>query len=425
MSEIGATGAPQEMSPPPRHWLSAGAALVHQPDAVLGASIMEHQLPAGLPNRFLHQAEGTKPRLALIPNPPLVLNQFRHMVDMSVKVRIQGMTRQQMVLPYPSGHHSDTVYFEAPAGTSVRAWSPHIAPDKLMNFLLSADPGSTKWIEIAVQLNFPAGTYNRRMAGAFVRDGSGDIFVAHRGKLTKGKAGLPKDQVFREFAASTVEAADNGKTSRIILIAGLKAPELADRLWEFAEEAREVATRIGEELHGDRQTQATGGAPSGGTAIDGPGGASDADASTSPAESLLKLRCYFDEYSGEGRTKGHGGGTRTVEHGAVVRALELLLRNKGSSQKAQAIDLAIVATSTVDLFEVKTSARTTDVYTGVGQLLIHGECIEELLRLTVKRYLVLPREPKVSHSRAISGRADIKVVTYQKKGSKYQFTGLN
>lgn len=337
--------------------------------------------------------------------------------------------KESREITYPAGHHTGTVYFESPAGTSVRAWSPHIAPDKLLNFVLSADPGSTKWIEIAVQLNFPAGTYNRRMAGAFVRDGSGDIFVAHRGKLTKGNAGLPKDKVFREFAAYAVEAADNGKTSRVILIAGLNDPELADRLWEFAEEAREVATRLGEELHGHGQSQSTSGAPSGGTVIGGPGGARGADASgqqpASSAERLLKLRGYFDEYSGEGRTKGHGGGKRTVEHGAVVRALEFLLRSKGSSQKAQAIDLAIVATSKVDLFEVKTSARTTDVYTGVGQLVIHGECIKELLGLTVKRYLVLPGEPKVSYSRAISGKAGIKVVTYQKKGSKYQFTGLN
>lgn len=350
--------------------------------------------------------------------------------QLAKQLRATLQYKESREITYPAGHHTGTVYFEAQAGTSVRAWSPHIARDKLLNFVLSADPGSTKWIEIAVQLNFPAGTYNRRMAGAFVRDGSGDIFVAHRGKLTKGNAGLPKDKVFREFAASAVEAADNGKTSRVILIAGLKDPELADRLWEFAEEAREVATRLGQELHGDRQSQSTGGARSGGTVIGGLGGASGADAGggqrpASPAERLLKLRGYFDEYSGEGRTKGHGGGKRTVEHGAVVRALEGLLRSKGSSQKAQAIDLAIVATAKVDLFEVKTSARTTDMYTGVGQLVIHGECIKELLGLAVKRYLVLPGEPKASHSRAISGKADTKVVTYQKKGSKYQFTGLN
>lgn len=105
--------------------------------------------------------------------------------------------------------------------------------------------------------------------------------------------------------------------------------------------------------------------------------------------------------------------------------MELLLRSQGSSQKAQAIDLAIVAKSKVDLFEVKTSVRTTDIYAGIGQLVIHGACIEELLGLMVKRYLVLSGEPKASHSKAIRDKADIKVVTYQKNGSKYQFTGLN
>ena len=352
--------------------------------------------------------------------------------QLAKQLRVTFQHKESREITYPAGHHTGMVYFEASAGASVRAWSPHVAPDKLLNFVLSADPGSTKWIEIAVQLNFPAGTYNRRMAGAFVRDASGEVFVAHRGKLTKGNAGLPKDKVFREFAASAVEADDNGQTSRVILIAGLNDPALADRLWEFAEEAREVATRLGEELHGDGRSLSTDKAPSGGTvvgALGGPGGVSvvgvGGQQPSSPAERLLRLRGYFDEYFGEGRTKGHGGGKRTVEHGTVVRALELALRSKGSSQKAQAIDLAIIATSKVDLFEVKTSTRTTDVYTGVGQLVIHGECIKELLGLAVTRYLVLPGEPKASHSRAISGKAVIKVVTYQKKGSKYQFTGLN
>ncbi|WP_233888723.1 hypothetical protein [Paraburkholderia flagellata] len=335
--------------------------------------------------------------------------------------------RESREITYPSNLHTGTVYFETSAGASVRAWSPRVAPGKLENFFLFADPGSTNRIEIEVQLTFPAGTYNRRAAGAFVRDGSGDIFVAHRGNLTKGTAGLPKAKVFREFAASVVEAADKPKSSRVILIAGLKAPDLADQLWEFAKQAREVATQLGEERNSDAG-QSTGGAPSGGTGTGGlgkPRGAGAGGQPASPADRQMKLRAYFDEYSGEGHTKGHGGGKRTVEHGAVVRALELYLRNKGSSQKAQAIDLAIVATSRVDLFEVKTSARTTDVYTGVGQLLIHGECIKELLGLVVKRHLVLPGEPKASHGRAISGKANITVVTYQKKGSRYQFTGLN
>lgn len=352
--------------------------------------------------------------------------------QLAKQLRATFRYKERREITYPSGHHSDMVHFEAPTGANVRAWLSHVEPDKLLNYLSSAEPGSNKWIEISVQLNFPAGSYNRRVAGAFVKDRSGDVFVAHRGKLTKGNAGLPKDKVFREFAASTVEADDDGKTSKVILISALKAPDLADQLWGFAEEAREVATRLGEELHGHEPNRSAGNAQPSKTVISSPGSSGgtngvDADGRqpASSAERLLKLRNYFDEPSGEGQAKGHGDGKRIVEHGAVVRALELLLRSKGSSQKAQAIDLAVIAPSKVELFEVKTSARTTDVYTGVGQLIIHGECIKDLLGLAVKRYLVLPGQPKADHSRAISGKTDIKVVTYQKNGSKYLFTGLN
>jgi len=319
-------------------------------------------------------------------------------------------------ITYPAGHHSGTVYFEASSGVDVRAWSPRSEPGKLLNFVLAGAPRSNKWIEITVQLNFPAGTYNRRMAGAFVRDDSGEIFVAHRGKLTKGKAGLPKDHVFREFSSRTVRAEDLGKISRVILISELDDPALADRLWDFAVEAREVAIKLGEELHGGGAHPSP---PDSGSVSD------DTDEwPPAPTERLLRLRAYFDEYSGETTHKGHGGGKRTVEHGDVVRALEALLRSRGTSQKAQAIDLALVATAEVDLFEVKTSARTTDVYTGVGQLLIHGECIRELLGLPVKRHLVLPEKPKASHGKHISRKGDTNIVTFQKVGGSYRFSGL-
>jgi len=202
----------------------------------------------------------------------------------------------------------------------------------------------------------------------------------------------------------------------LILIAGLDDPSLADRLWEFAEEAREVATRIGAEQNdgAEDQTPPPGGSPKPPT----PG--KKAPALKDP---MLTLRDYFDEYSGEGQMKGHGNGMRTVEHGDIVRALEAKLRSSGSSQKALAIDLAIVAKE-VDLFEVKTSAGTTDVYTGVGQLLIHGECIHAVLGLPVRRHLVLPTQPRESHRKHITRKAGINIVTFAKEGIGYRFVGL-
>jgi hypothetical protein len=325
--------------------------------------------------------------------------------------------RRTREITYPAGHHTGTVYFETASGTGVRAWSPATGPDKLSNFLLTGDPAESAWMQIDVQMNFPAGSYNRRMAGAFVVDGNGDVLVAHRGKLTKGKAGLAKAKVFREFAAQTEEADDDGQPSTVILIAALDDPKLADRLWAFAAEARDVATRIGAAVgDDDGDNDSSTGESSLGT--------SERKPSSTRKDPLLKLRDYFDEYAGEGSSKGHSGGKRTVEHGDVVKALEAKLRASGSSQKAQAIDLAIVAEE-VDLYEVKTSARTTDVYTGVGQLLIHGECIRELLELPVRRHLVLPSAPRASHGKHIAKKGAIRIVTYEKTEAGFQFNGLS
>lgn len=323
--------------------------------------------------------------------------------------------RQEREITYPSGHFNSTVYFESASGANVRAWSPYSEDNKLGNFLLSGNPTSSHWMEIEVQLNFPARTYNRKVAGAFVTDSKGDVFIAHRGKLTKGRAGLKKAKVFREFASRTIEAHDGNRSSRLILIAALDASELADRLWEFAEEAREVATRLGAEQDDETEDET----PQSGSSLNPTPGKKV----PSVKVPMLRLRDYFDEYAGEGHTKGHGSGKRTVEHGDIVRALEVQLRSTGSCQKAQAIDLAIVAKE-VNLFEVKTSARTTDVYTGVGQLLIHGECIHDVLGLPVRRHLVLPTQPRESHCKPITKKAGINIVTFEKDGAGYRFAGL-
>lgn len=322
---------------------------------------------------------------------------------------------------YPSGHQSRNVFFERPSGVHVRAWAPHAQDDKLVNFLLYGEPHATNWMEIAVQLNFPAGKYNRMMAGAFVTDINGEVFIAHRGKLTKGRAGLLKAAVFREFSPSLVEASDGPLTSTLILIASLDDAHLADRLFDFASEAREVATRLGAANKEDASDKPT-------TTAQGKGNASPVKAAKpnfqTTQQRMLKLRAYFDEYAGEGRTKGHGGGKRTVEHGDIVKALEAFLRGNGQSQKAQAIDLAIISHDSAGLFEVKTSARTTDVYTGVGQLLIHGECIAEVLNLPVRRHLVLPGRPNEAHAKHIAGKGAMNIVTFTKEDGTYNFSGL-
>lgn len=154
---------------------------------------------------------------------------------------------ESRVIAYPSGRQQGTVLFESPAGDRVRAWSSRLLKGMHMNFVHEGEPGSGSAIGIMVQLSFPAENYNRRPAGVFIKDRAGKASIAHRGKLTKGKGGLRIASVLREFESLTVEANDDGRVLSVIVISDMENPTLADRLWAFAEKARDVAIRLGQD----------------------------------------------------------------------------------------------------------------------------------------------------------------------------------
>lgn len=320
-------------------------------------------------------------------------------------------------IAYPGGRHVGDVFFEHQDGEDVRAWSPLKHDNKLGNFFIFGKPNAHDYLVIDVQLNFPSNFYERSLAGAFVVDSSGEVFLAHRGHLTRGTK-LKKSDVLKEFAARSVWAEDADEKNELILICALEELELVNQLFDFAEEARDVATNLGNRrLHRPtRPQQKTATPPSDGTV---PG-----DDDIDPNDVAMKLRDYFDEHSGEGNTSGYAGGLRVVAHGLIVKALEKALRESGKTQKSQAIDLAVIGKALVRLFEVKTSAKTTDVYTGVGQLLLHGEGIHEELKLKVQRFLVVPSQPNQAFVRHMSRSAGIAVITYEKTASGYLFSGL-
>lgn len=323
-------------------------------------------------------------------------------------------------ITYPSGHFRDTVRFSQPSGTLVEAWVSGIFSNRraLYNFILVGEPKATAWLEISAQLNFPADKYSRAFGGAFVEDSAGQVFVAHRGKLTKGNAGLKKQEVLREFSPQLINADDDGKPLRLILISSLDDPALPRRLCDFAIEAREVARKLGRGESNTEQGSKDSVPPSNG------GNRGKLPPAEGSEERGLKLRAYFDEHAGTTDVKGHGGGKRTVEHGDVVKALEAYVRKHGETYKAQPIDLSLVTKNCTHLYEVKTSARTTDVYTGVGQLLIHGGSITELFGLPVNRYLVLPERPRKDYARQIEKKGAMQIVTYQRNEQGYLFEGL-
>lgn len=346
-----------------------------------------------------------------------VITNLKEISILNEKLEIQVLKKfiykEKRRITSPAGIFKADVYAEKNEGDDIRIWSSIKKKKKFVNLLLFSAPGTDELINIEVQLNFPKNSYDRQNAGAFIKDNNGDIFIAHRGSLTGPNGALRKKDVFREFSGQCIDASDNGKTSRLILIDDLNNPNLIRRLWSFAKEARRAVTKIYNDSNYKKDSTTS----------------SLNRTNTAPKlqqknkQLSLKLKDYFDESSGEGNSKGYSGGKRVVEHGDIVKALEKHLNTKGESQKSREIDLAIIHSKSISLFEVKTSAKTTAIYTGTGQLLIHSNGIENLLKIKVEKFLVLPEIPKYNYEKLIT-MIGIKIVLYSKNNGKYSFTDI-
>lgn len=313
----------------------------------------------------------------------------------------------------PGGKYPFQVHFERQSGDDSPGWATgKHTPDKLRNYFVFGKPGGAHLINIAVQINFPAAEYKKALAGVFIEDENGNVYLAHRGKLT-GTGGAFKTLQVLDRLANCISAIEDGKKSVLALIGGLEDVALVSDLFRFAAECRNVVRdlaaerELGKTAENQKVCETN---------------ASELVVSVPKTAYFMRLSDYFEEFAGESVRCAVTAGVRVVRHGRIVAALAKGLTGKGEARKSIAIDLAVVRNGYVDLYEVKTSSSTTDIYTGLGQLLLHGEAISNQLDLPVRRYLVLPSRPKLALELPMVNKYEINIITFVKTGERYVFT---
>lgn len=314
----------------------------------------------------------------------------------------------------PGGKYDFQVHFERHTGVDVKGWATgKHKPDKLRNYFVFGQPGADSFVHISVQINFPAAKYHKSLAGVFVADEKGKLYIAHRGKLT-GAGGAFKVLQVLDRLPKCILATEEGQPLRLALIGALEDSTLVDDLFMFAQECREIVSHLATEREWKKQSRAHQSSP---TKSEKKGKAK----LTPEVERVMRLSEYFDEFAGELTRRAVPAGIRIVRHGSIVSALAKSLERTGHVRKSLAIDLAVIADEHIDLYEVKTSTSTTNIYTGLGQLLIHGEAIKDLIPLPVRRHLVLPAHPRPSLGVPVVETYGINIITYEKAGKGYRF----
>jgi hypothetical protein len=243
------------------------------------------------------------------------------------------------------------------------------------------DPTRRENVVNSVQIN-PSRDGKLNTGGAFLWDAASEIaFLAHSGRL--GGKSVGEQERFLRFC-DTVEVTVNGIPKQYIVISAIEDAQLNENIARFVALAASF--------------KSSGGARS----------------------ATHKGPLRRDEYTGAISYERKGYVETVRWHGRVVKALKSELQRRGLTVHRDVNrDLYCKARGVPILFEVKANATLHDVYTAVGQLLIHGTASDSKTRCV----LVAPSvQPDIKAKlRALK----LQVLTYREVGTGFRFDGLD
>ena len=257
--------------------------------------------------------------------------------------------------------------------TKTRFWNP---------FGLD-DPRSTTHVGNVVQIN-PSRVGHFNTGGAFVRDAEvGVVFLAHCGRIGGESVGQTENFISK---FDTIQLTAGKVTKTYTIIADIQDPHLNERIAAFVASAANFKARSGK-----------------------------MKASPKSARPLAG-----DEYEGKIDYRRDGYVSTVRLHGRLYLSLKSALKELGVSGMQRDInrDLYLRHDGRDVLFEIKTGDSPYDVYTAVGQLMLHGDNSKR-----TSRVLVAPSVP--CHFSDKLRALGINTITYRDDGKTIEFDGLN
>lgn len=236
------------------------------------------------------------------------------------------------------------------------------------------------------EINFPHAGINRRIAGVFIKDKKGKIWVAHRGKIGGGKKGVGKLLFWKNWAPQkTIEVISGKRKEVFAVISELTSPHLVDQVFDFIQFIDQLKKGI-------------------------------------LVPDILPQYNYSDEFFGNVLFNRAAQVNYTRWHGEVIRSLYMALKSRGYNVgRNKHIDLYVGNKKRITtIFEAKTGSLTSDFYTAIGQLL----CYSARLPFRVKRVLVIPELPPKDIQKALK-ELGIDWVLYRWMHSRILFINFN
>lgn len=294
------------------------------------------------------------------------------------KIRRAAEYSKEVEVGYPGGNGTAKVYYIK----KYDFWGcfDEAGDNRYWNAFGVGKPKETSNNSIVCELNFPFSGILRSIGGAFAEDEAGNIYLVSRGKIGGGRVGIGKNLFDDNYQGSKVAAEDGGMVSEVAPIAAMKSPRFIAQLAFYIREVERIKKLAASSKTGKNAGNAG--------------------------------NNYNPEFKGKRKRNRQGPSVQAeCDHGLVVDALKNRLANDGLKIIANSKNMDLYVKNSKGkitwLFEVKTDVDTTDIYQGVGQLIVNSGIFAPDAKLVI----VLPQSPS-QRLRAAIGKAGIEVVTY-------------
>lgn len=276
--------------------------------------------------------------------------------------------------------------------------------DRLWNGFGTMSPENrSKSLSIACEINFPWAGINRRFGGVLISDGEGRWILGHRGKIGGGKKGVSKKRFWNCYQGKRLTVSDGDREAEIALVADYQSPRFLRQLHWFVLEVERIRASVKQP-----------GRPA-------PAHAAKTLGGLDPR--ITKTHSWHEEFAG---SKEYAIQKKKiyseVDHGPVVNALrrELQeLRHQVGNDKHR--DLYIYRNDRITaLFEVKPALSLPDLYTAIGQLIVHSAALKPRPKLI----LVKPKGPTPEWMSAALSAVNIRTLEFEWHGGAPKFERL-
>jgi hypothetical protein len=292
-----------------------------------------------------------------------------------------GMASFRRTIGFPGGQVKGATVFWRPADEIWVHFDANSGENRYWCCYGSQNPSVPGPLHIAVEINPPHRGFNRRMAGTFVREAGGRVFLAHSGRVGGGKKGIGKE-AFLDFHPGpnwATVAWPDGRESQTILIGGLLDRHLPEQIATFVQHVVNFKTAVRRDaLPKKVNSSGTGFIPE----FEGP-------------RKSFRLSTTIEA---------------SCDHGTIVRWLKQGLEARGFAvfnDRQRDLFVPVSDQQMRALFEIKTSLAPQDIYGGVGQLMVHAAAQKKSAHCV----LVLPRGV-TKRVRDLLAKLDIDVIEY-------------